>query len=293
METTLIFHDGFDLPSFAAFDLLKNESGVEAIRRYFEPYLAVAREAGVGIILDSPTWRANRDWGEELGYTPAAVDAANRKGVALIEEIRSASKGGPAPIVISGCVGPRGDGYRPTELMTVAEAERYHEAQISTLSETSVDMVSALTIPYVEEAIGITRASRRLGMPVVISFTVETDGRLPSGQKLKDAIGQVDAETDSAPAYFMINCAHPTHFGSVLEDGEQWVDRIGGVRANASSKSHAELDEATEIDEGDPVELGAQHRALRPHLPRVNVVGGCCGTDSRHVAEVCRAWRDL
>ena len=293
METTLIFRDGIDLPSFAAFDLLKNESGIEAIRRYFEPYLAVAREYGVGLILDSPTWRASRDWGEKLGYTTAALDVANRKGIALIEEIRMASKGGPAPIVLSGCVGPRGDGYRPTELMTAAEAERYHEAQISTLSETSADMVSALTIPYVEEAVGITRASRRFGMPVVISFTVETDGRLPSGQKLKDAIGQVDADTDSTPAYFMINCAHPTHFGGVLEDGELWVHRIGGLRANASSKSHAELDEATEIDEGDAVELGSQYRELRPRLPRVNVVGGCCGTDYRHVAEVCKAWRDL
>lgn len=293
METTLIFRDGIDLPSFAAFDLLKNESGIEAIRRYFEPYLAVAREYGVGLILDSPTWRASRDWGEKLGYTTVALDVANRKGIALIEEIRMANKSGPAPIVLSGCVGPRGDGYRPTELMTAAEAERYHEAQISTLSETSADMVSALTIPYVEEAVGITRASRRFGMPVVISFTVETDGRLPSGQKLKDAIGQVDADTDSTPAYFMINCAHPTHFGGVLEDGELWVHRIGGLRANASSKSHAELDEATEIDEGDPVELGSQYRELRPRLPRVNVVGGCCGTDYRHVAEVCKAWRDL
>jgi len=293
METTLIFHDGLELPSFAAFDLLKSETGVAAIRRYFEPYLAVAREHGVGLILDSPTWRASRDWGEKLGYTRAALELANRKGVALIEEIRSANKDGPAPIVLSGCVGPRGDGYRPTELMTAAEAERYHEAQISTLSETAADMISALTIPYVEEAIGVTRASRRFGMPVVISFTVETDGRLPSGQKLKDAIDQVDAATDSAPAYFMINCAHPSHFGPVLEDGERWVGRIGGLRANASSKSHAELDEATEIDEGDPVELGAQHRALRRHLPGVNVVGGCCGTDSRHVAEVCKAWGDL
>ncbi len=292
METTLIFHDGLELPSFAAFDLLKEKSGTDAIRRYFKPYVAIAREYGVGLILDSPTWRANPDWGEKLGYTGAGLDQANRKGVAIIEEIRSANQEGSAPIVLSGCVGPRGDGYRPTELMTAAEAEQYHEVQIATLSETSADMVSALTIPYAEEAVGIARASRRIGMPVVVSFTVETDGRLPSGQRLKDAIAQVDAETDGAPSYFMINCAHPTHFAPVLEDGEQWVDRIRGLRANASTKSHAELDEATELDAGDPVELGAQYRALRPHLRRANVIGGCCGTDQRHVAEVCRAWRD-
>jgi S-methylmethionine-dependent homocysteine/selenocysteine methylase len=292
METTLIFHDGLELPSFAAFDLLKDESGADALRRYFEPYVAIARDFGVGLILDSPTWRANPDWGEKLGYTMGGLDEANRKGVALVEEIRSANQDAPAPIVLSGCVGPRGDGYRPTEMMTAAEAERYHEVQIATLSETSADMVSALTVPYAEEAIGIARASRRLGMPVVISFTVETDGRLPSGQRLKDAIVQVDADTDGTPAYFMINCAHPSHFAAVLEDGEPWVDRIRGLRANASSKSHAELDEAAELDAGDPAELGAQYRALRPHLRRANVAGGCCGTDQRHVAEVCRAWLD-
>jgi S-methylmethionine-dependent homocysteine/selenocysteine methylase len=292
METTLIFHHGIGLRCFASFDLLKAPAGTEVLRRYFEPYLTVAREHGVGLILDSPTWRANPDWGKKLGYTASELDLANRQGVALIEEIRWANQHWPTPIVLSGCVGPRGDGYRPTDLMTAAEAERYHEIQIETLSTTAADMVSALTIPYVEEAIGIARASQRLAMPVVISFTVETDGRLPSGQELKDAIAQVDADTDGAPVYFMINCAHPTHFANVLASGESWIDRIRGIRANASSKSHAELDEATEIDEGDPVELGAQYRALRPWLRMMNVVGGCCGTDHRHVAEVCRAWRD-
>lgn len=292
IETTLIFHRGIDLPCFASFDLLKTPDGTEVLRSYFEPYLTVARQHGVGLILDSPTWRANPDWGKRLGYTASELDLANRKGVALIEEIRQANQDWPTPIVLSGCVGPRGDGYRPTELMTAAEAERYHEIQIATFRETAADMVSALTIPYAEEAIGIARASQRFEMPVVISFTVETDGRLPSGQELKDAIAQVDADTDRAPIYFMINCAHPTHFANVLVNGEAWVDRIHGIRANASRKSHAELDEASEIDEGDPNELGAQYRALRPRLRMMNVVGGCCGTDHRHVAEVCRAWRD-
>jgi S-methylmethionine-dependent homocysteine/selenocysteine methylase len=291
METTLIFHEGIDLPCFASFDLLKSPDGTEVLRRYFEPYLTVAREHGVGLIIDSPTWRANIDWGTKLGYTAAELDIANRRGVSLIEEIRSANEDRSTPIVLSACVGPRGDGYRPTDLMTASEAERYHEIQIGTLSETAADMVSALTIPYAEEAVGIARASHRLAMPVVISFTVETDGRLPSGQGLKDAIAQVDAETGGTPVYFMINCAHPTHFSNVLASGEPWVDRIRGIRANASRKSHAELDEATEIDEGDPVELGAQYRAMRPWLRKMNVVGGCCGTDHRHVDEICRAWR--
>jgi S-methylmethionine-dependent homocysteine/selenocysteine methylase len=292
METTLIFHRGLELPYFASFDLLKSPDGIEELRRYFQPYLTIAREKRVGLILDSPTWRANHDWGKKLGYSAAALAEANRRGVAVIEEIRLASQDWSCPIVLSGCVGPRGDGYHPSDVMTAAEAERYHATQIRTLSETAADMVSALTIPYAEEAIGIARASQRLAMPVVISFTVETDGRLPSGQELKGAIEQVDAETDGAPSYFMINCAHPTHFASVLASREPWVDRIRGIRANASRKSHAELDNATELDDGDPVVLGAEYRGLRQWLQHMNVVGGCCGTDHRHVAEVCEALRD-
>ena len=123
-------------------------------------------------------------------------------------------------------------------------------------------MVTVLTMTYAEEAIGITRAAVESGLPVVISFTLETDGRLPSGQALGEAIQQVDEDTESAPAYYMINCAHPTHFEDVLEPGAPWIDRIRGLRANASTKSHAELDEATELDDGDPADLGERHAAL-------------------------------
>jgi S-methylmethionine-dependent homocysteine/selenocysteine methylase len=187
-------------------------------------------------------------------------------------------------------VGPRGDGYQAADRMTAEEAERYHTPQVETFADAGADLVSALTLTYVEEATGVTRAAAAAGMPVVISFTVETDGRLPSGQALGNAIAEVDTETDGAPAYFMINCAHPTHFEHVLVEGEPWLGRLGGLRANASRKSHAELDESEELDDGDPVELGEQYGALRSRLPGVNVVGGCCGTDHRHVDEICRAW---
>lgn len=288
METTLIFHEGIDLPCFASFVLLADAKGTEALRAYFEPYAAIARTYGVGLVLDTPTWRANRDWGERLGYSAERLDAVNREAVALLERIRAANE--PTPVVISGCVGPRGDGYVATELMTASEAERYHATQIATLSEAGADMVTGLTLTYFEEAVGVVRAARSAGMPVVISFTVETDGRLPSGQALGEAIEQTDAETGGAASYFMVNCAHPTHFVHVLRDAEPWLDRIRGLRANASTKSHAELDEAEELDDGDPVDLAARYRALRPRLRNLNVVGGCCGTDHRHVEEMCRAW---
>jgi homocysteine S-methyltransferase len=285
LETTLIFHLGLELPDFAAFDLLRDEAGSEALRRYYEPYLEVARDQGVGIVLDSATWRASRDWGERLGYSAEELAEANRRAVALIEELRAANPGVPA--VLNGVVGPRGDGYVVGETMTAEEAEAYHREQVGTFAATAAEMVSAITMTYVDEAVGVARAAQAAGMPAVISFTVETDGRLPSGQPLGEAVVQVDRETGSSPAYYMINCAHPTHFEGVLEG--EWLHRIGGIRANASRMSHEQLDAATELDEGDPNELARQYRALRERLPNAVVLGGCCGTDDRHVAAIAAA----
>jgi S-methylmethionine-dependent homocysteine/selenocysteine methylase len=289
IETTLIFHRGLELPEFAAFDLLKNDDGTEQLRRYYEPYARLARERGLGLVLESPTWRANPGWAKKIGYSAAELDAVNRKAIALMEELRTEYEGS-APIVISGCIGPEGDGYAPDTMLTAEEAERYHATQIATFADTAADMVTAITMTYAEEATGVARAAARAGLPAAISFTVETDGRLPSGQALSGAIQQVDNATEGAPAYYMINCAHPTHFEDVLADGGSWVSRIGGLRTNASMKSHAELDEAEELDEGDPADLGARHAALKERLPAVNVLGGCCGTDHRHVDAICSAW---
>jgi len=288
METVLLFKRGIDLPCFAAFPLLDSDTGRDELRAYFEPFAVLARERGIGLVLDTPTWRASADWGKQLGYDGEQLTEVNRKAVRLIEQVRSDHS--PTPVVVCGTVGPRDDAYRPGALMTADEAERYHSTQVETLADAGADMISGLTLTYPEEAIGIVRAARRAGIPVAVSFTVETDGRLPGGTTLDDAIAQVDADTDGTPAYFMINCAHPTHFTGVLEQGGDWTERIGGVRANASRKSHAELDEADELDEGDPAELAEQYRVLRSLLPAATVVGGCCGTDHRHVAAVADAW---
>ena len=289
IETTLIFHHGLDLPLFAAFDLLKNDAGTEALRAYYATYAQLANEQGVGFVLESPTWRASPGWGRQLGYSDEQLDALNRKAIALMEELRAEYQS-EAPIVISGCIGPEGDGYAPEAMLTADEAERYHSLQIGTFADTAADMVTAITMTYAEEATGLARAAAGAGLPVVISFTLETDGRLPSGQALGGAIAQVDDATDGAPAYFMINCAHPTHFAKAVADAGPWVRRIGGLRTNASTKSHAELDEAEELDEGDPDDLAARHAELKGLLPAVNVLGGCCGTDHRHVGAICNAW---
>jgi S-methylmethionine-dependent homocysteine/selenocysteine methylase len=290
LETTLVFHQGIDLPAFAAFPLLDDTAGRAALAEYFMPYLELARERGAGFILDTPTWRASADWGPELGYDAAGLERVNRDAVTFAQELRSVAGETPAPILVNGVVGPRGDGYVPGALMTPAQAQAYHAAQIGAFAAAGADMVSAITMNYVDEAIGIARAAAAAALPVVISFTVETDGRLPSGQALHAAIAQVDAATDRAPAYYMVNCAHPSHFADVVANARGWTERIGGLRVNASSKSHAELDEATELDEGDPAALRREHGALLAHLPNVTVLGGCCGTDARHVAAASAAW---
>jgi S-methylmethionine-dependent homocysteine/selenocysteine methylase len=286
IETVLIFHEGLDLPLFAAFDLLKDERGTERLRSYYEPYLALARERELGFVLESPTWRASPRWAAEIGYDREQLDGLNRKAIEMLEEIRDEQEADGSPIVISGCVGPLDDGYNPAELLTAEAAQEYHSTQIGTFADTAADMVTAITMTYAEEAIGIARAAAEADLPAAISFTVETDGRLPSGQTLGETIEQVDRATAGSPSYYMINCAHPTHFASVLERGDSWRERIRGLRANASTRSHAELDEADELDEGDPADLGARYAQLRDRLPRLNVLGGCCGTDHRHVAEI-------
>lgn len=288
LETTLVFLEGFELPYFAAFDLLKDEKGYNAIRSYYKRYLKIAKDFKAGFILESPTWRANPDWIEKIGYPKSAVWEINEKAVQLLVDLKSEFENELSTIIISGCVGPRGDGYRPENAMTIEEAQEYHSKQIEAFSHTPVDMVSAITMNYVEEAVGIALAAGAVNLPVVISFTVETNGKLPTGMSLKEAIEQVDESVKEHPLYFMINCAHPTHFQNELQEGqtEQWTKRIKGIRANASCKSHAELDESTELDRGNPKELGREHKRLKDTFTQLNVFGGCCGTDEEHVLEI-------
>jgi S-methylmethionine-dependent homocysteine/selenocysteine methylase len=289
LETTLIFHEGLELPAFAAFDLLEDETGVAVLRRYFERYAAIARRQRTGLVLETPTWRANPDWGARLGYDALALADVNRRSVGLLLEIRAALATPDTPIVISGNLGPRGDGYVPSARMSLDAARAYHAPQVETFAGTHADMVAAFTMNYTAEAIGIALAAQDAAMPMAVSFTTETDGRLPSGESLAEAIASTDDATGAHPAYYMINCAHPTHLAGALADSGAWRDRIRGLRANASARSHAELDMSTDLDAGDPEELGHQYAELKFAFPRLTVVGGCCGTDHRHVAAIGRA----
>ncbi len=287
-ETSMLFHQGFDMPYFAFYPMLETAEGRAAMRTYFAPFFHSAREIGAGYILDTNTWRANPDWAALLGHDLATLAEINRGAVDFAKALRR-EYGSDLNVLVNGVIGPRGDGYDPAAVMHASEAEAYHGFQIGVFADCGVDMVSALTMTNVPEAVGIARAAGDRGLPCVISFTLETDGRLPTGQSLAQAIAEVDAACAPKPAYYMINCAHPDHFAEVLAQGGDWTDRIRGLRANASRMSHAELDNCETLDDGDPQELGRQYAEIRRRLPRLNVVGGCCGTDHRHVAQICRA----
>ena len=289
LETSLIFYHGIDLPHFASCELLRSKIGRDVLTEYFLPYIETARQAKLGFVLEAPTWRANPDWGAKLGYSRDTLADVNRMGIALMEELRFAFESRDAPMVISGNIGPRGDGYVAGAEMSIEAAAEYHDEQIAVFAGTNADMVAAFTMTNISEALGIVVAAQRHKMPIAISFTLETDGRLPSGATLEEAIDTVDAATNEAPVYYMINCAHPTHFETTLAGGGRWTNRIRGIRANASKRSHAELDAASDIDAGDPAELGGQYGALMRAFPQIRVIGGCCGTDHRHVHEMCSA----
>lgn len=288
LETTLVFHDGIDLPNFAAFDLLKTVDGVLRLEHYYRQYAGIALANYVGFILESVTWRASLDWGEQMGYSDIALDTINQQAVEMLITLREELETADTPMVISGCVGPRGDGYSADSMMTAEQARQYHLPQIISLADAGADMVTAMTLNYVDEAVGIVQAAKDRGVPAVISFTVETNGCLPTGETLEQAIENTDKATGSAAAYYMINCAHPTHFARVLQADAPWKQRIKGIRANASCKSHAELDEATELDDGNPEELGRQYKAIRQLMKQLCVFGGCCGTDHRHIEAICK-----
>jgi homocysteine S-methyltransferase len=287
IETVLIFQEGIDLPCFASFPVLESEAGRTLLTRYLDRHLEVANRHGVGLLLEAATWRASPDWVARVTGSPAATAGINRAAIDFLTGYRE-QQASETTLPISGAVGPRGDGYIADSAMTAEQAAEYHRTQIETLAATEADLLTAYTLNYVEEAIGVALAAKGAGMPVAISFTVETDGRLPTGQQLGEAIQEVDETTGASPAYYMVNCAHPTHFAEVLDGAKPWAKRVRGLRANASALSHAELEAMSELDDGDPDDLGRRVGSLHERLPHLSVLGGCCGTDHRHIAAIAK-----
>ncbi len=285
LETDLIFNKGIEIREFAAHTLLESPEGRSALAQYFRGFLTLADQHDVGFVFDSPTWKAHPPWSESMDSNAAELARINREAINFIADLRDEFSGNRQPIVLNAVIGPCGDAYMPESLVSAEEAAQHHAQQIGWLAETDVDMVSALTFTQSTEAIGIVRAANDANMPIAVSFTVETNGRLPTGQPLGEAIEQVDAATRQGAAYFMVNCAHPEHFQDALHD-QPWLRRIRGIRCNASRCSHAELDEAETLDAGNPAELAEQYQALAARMPWLNVFGGCCGSDVRHVKAI-------
>ena len=286
LETDLIYNRGFDLPDFAAFPLLEGKRGRQVVEEYYEEYAAIAAAAGVGLRLESPTWRASSDWGSRLGYDADALAAVNRDSITFLRAIGDRWSDRIGTVEVSGQVGPRGDGYVPGAAVDPDEAADYHRPQLQAFADAGADVATALTLTDTGEALGIVAAARQIGIPVAISFTVETNGKLPTGKSLMEALAETDAA--GGPDYFFVNCAHPEHIEHGLGIDGFWRERVHGIRVNASTRSHEELDAMTELDAGDPAQLAAAHRRIERSLPELRIIGGCCGTDARHVAELWR-----
>lgn len=286
LETTLIFREGIDLPLFAACDLLPTEEGRAQLVSYYDEFARLAVSRGTGLLLDTATWRANPDWTDLLGYTRPEFEDLNRRAVELAASLRDRYDSPDHPVVVAGVVGPRGDGYRPGNRQSVEDARAYHSAQIGVLADAGADVIEVLTMNYPDEAAGAALAASDAGIAVLVSFTVETDGRLASGESLREAVAFVEEGTGGSPAGYLVNCAHPEHLPADFGGGAAWTARLVGYRANASRQSHQELDEATVLDDGDPRELGAQIAALKGRMPGLAILGGCCGTDFRHIVAI-------
>ena len=289
LETDLIFHRGIDLPDFASFPLLDHAEGRAVLEDYYRGYVAVAARAGAGLLLETPTWRANTDWGARLGYDAEALRRINRDAVTHLRSLAGEVADDVADVRVVGVVGPRGDGYVAGDLAADDYAD-YHRPQLAAFAEAGADLATAYTLTTVAEATGVVRAALDVGLPVAVSFTVETDGRLPGGTALGEAVEALDAATGAGAVHLLVNCAHPDHVAPGVDATAPWAQRIAGLRVNSSRQSHAELDDAEELDEGDLSDLVRTTRGLAAALPDVRIVGGCCGTDSRHVAAMWDGW---
>lgn len=286
-ETWLQYVDGFKLRHFCAFELINDERGLECLKDYHRRLVEAAVENGFGVINEGLHYRASRDWGELIGFSRAALEEINIRGIEFYKDFAREYQSDETPMIVGGVIGPRGDAYNVGRTPDAAEAEDYHSEQILTFKKAGADLVTAATFSSVEEATGLARAARAADMPVVISFFVAKGGKLKGGETLEEAIASVDAATDKAPVYYMINCTHPTEFEAGLIDGN-WSKRLGGFMPNAVAMETLDLCKLGHLEDGDPAELGGQMASLARRFPHINVWGGCCGTDGRHIGQIAR-----
>jgi S-methylmethionine-dependent homocysteine/selenocysteine methylase len=287
IETEIMYKWGFELPHFAMYPLLDNPDAMSAVRAMYRRYLDVVAKHRLSALMGGLDYRASPDWGALLGYSPEALAEANLRSIAFLRELADEYADDIPQILIAGYVGPRGDAYQTNRTITAAEAEDYHAVQLATLKAADVDLAWALTFNNIPEAIGVARAAARIGVPLAISFTLDTTSRLSSGPSLARAVETVETETDGAPAFYSLNCSHPVEFEPALTPGG-WTERVRGFRPNASRMDKIALCKLGHLEEGDPVELGRLMGTLARRYPHMDVWGGCCGTGDVHLDQIAR-----
>ena len=277
IETALTDRLGQDLPEFAAFVLLDTAAGRDTLTEYYRPFIELARDTRIPLVLDTPTWRANPLWGKLLGYDADALARINTDAVALVRTLLADLAPG-REATVNGCVGPKFDDYVAEDRMTAAEAEKYHTPQIEALAAAGIDRITAVTVLDPAEGIGVVRAAVAANTPVYVSFTLGEDGRLPDGTELADGIDEIDRATNFAAEAFLINCAHPEEVEAALQrrpDAPQ-LERLHGFRLNAARHD--------EEGPGDaPEDFARALFGLREQVSGSRVFGGCCGTDTPHL----------
>jgi homocysteine S-methyltransferase len=286
-ETELMYKYGFELPHFAMFPLLNNSDAVLKMREMYISYLEVAAKHKICALMGGLDYRASPDWGELLGYSPEGLAEANLQSIEFLREIANEYTSEIPGILIQGYIGPRGDAYERNENITENEAEDYHSVQLETLKKADVDLAHALTFNNIPESIGVARAAAKIGVPLGISLRLDSSSKLNSGPSLVEAITAIDKETDQSPEFYSINCSHPLEYEPAIEPGD-WINRVRGVRPNASKLEKIALCQIGHLEEGDPVELGEQCGDLARRYPHMDLWGGCCGTWNRHLEEIAK-----
>jgi len=292
IETEIIYKHGFELPEFAMFTLLENPRAVGVMRDMFRRQLDVAAEFAMSVLLTGLDYRASPDWGARLGYSQHGLAEINIRAIEFLREIASEYHEQIPRILIGGIIGPRGDAYQLNKTITSVEAEDYHAVQLATLKAAKVDFACALTFNNTPEAIGVARAATTIGVPLTVSLTVNSNGRLKSGPTVAEAVKSIDAEAGkSAPAFYMLNCSHPVEFEPALTEGA-WLERLRGFRPNASKMEKIALCKLGHLEEGNPVELGRLMGDLARRIPHMDIWGGCCGTGETHLREIAKNVRE-
>lgn len=288
-ETEIMYRHGFELPEFAMFPLLDNPKAVSAMHGIFSKQLDVAAEFGLSFLLSGLDYRASPDWGAKLGYSPTALAEANTAAIDFLRDVAKGYEGQVPRLLFGGILGPRGDAYGLNREITADVAEEYHAVQLETLKLAGVDFACAMTFNNIPESVGAARAAAKIGVPLSVSLTLDSTHRLKSGPSLADAITEIDAQTgNDAPDFYLLNCSHPLEYEPALET-EDWINRLRGVRPNASKMEKIALCKLGHIEEGNPVELGSQLRSLSERYPHMDIFGGCCGTGHSHLREIAKA----